>query len=101
MDAEAPFVVGNIIIAPTPLKIIVPPVRAIVDDGFHPPPIVVVVTATVSGGIVDGGVVDQAVTGIIIIAPAPPKIIAPPFERSIPSSFSEPSSSPHCLLEWV
>ena len=28
----------------------------------------------------------------------PPKIIAPPFEQSIPSSSSKPSSSLHCLL---
>jgi hypothetical protein len=38
------------------------------------------------------------VVGIIIIAPTSPKIIAPPFERLIPSSPSKPSSSPHCLL---
>ena len=74
MDAEASFVVGIIIIAPTPRR--------------HPPPPLIVV---VGGGIVDGGVVDQAVAkntmdaevaasfivGIIIIAPTPPKIIAP------------------------
>jgi len=75
-----------------------------------PPPPIVVIVAAVGGGVVNGGIMDQAVAkdamdaeasfvvGIIIIAPTPPKIIAPPFERSIPSSFSEPSSSPHCLL---
>ncbi len=67
-----------------------------------PPPLIVVVVvvaavAAVGGGIVDGGVVDQAVAkdtmdgeaeasfviDILIIAPTPPKIIAPPFEQSV------------------
>ena len=87
------------------------PVQAIGDNGVPPPPIIVVF-ATVGGGVVNGGVMDQAVTkdamdaeaaalfviGIIIIAPTPPKIIAPSFKQSIPLLSSEPSSSPHCLL---
>jgi hypothetical protein len=77
-----------------------------------PPPQIVVVATAIGGGVVNGGVVDQAVAkdamdaeaaalfvvGIINIAPTPPKIIAPPFKRLIPSSPSEPSSSPHCLM---
>jgi len=83
------------------------------DNGAPPPPIIVAVIAVadVGGGVIDGGVMDQAiakdamdaeaaalfVVGIIIV-PTPPKIIVPPFERSIPSSSSKPSSSLHCLL---
>ena len=96
MDTDSLFVVGIIIIiiiiTQTPLKIIASPFERLVRTASPPPPIVVVVVAAVGGGVVDGGVVDQAVAkdamdaetsfvvGIIIIAPTPPKIIAPPFE---------------------
>ena len=38
------------------------------------------------------------VVGIIIIVPTPPKIIAPPLERSVMTASPEPSASLHCLL---
>jgi len=38
------------------------------------------------------------VVSIIIIAPMPPKIIAPPLERSVTTASPKPSSSLHCLL---